>query len=152
MEGYWGHVVCFGADFWVHFGRLGAALGLILETLGCHWGFFGVIGVLGGPSWGSGGTPGSLRRAIALKDRWCLLASPHFKRFWRPKGAQKASKMELKSVKNPSKIQSTKNVGLLTGFEMVFGGLLEGFGDPGAAILGAKMLPKWLNYRQRDPN
>ena len=66
---------------------------------------FGDIGVLGGPFCGSGGTPGSLRRAIAFKDRWSLSRPPLFERFLSRKGAEKATKMELKSVKNPSKIQ-----------------------------------------------
>ena len=88
----------------MHFG----SLELPLERLGLHLGvILGVLGCCGGPFWGSGGAPGRLRRAIASKEPWSLLASPHFKRFWRPKGAQKAPKMELKSVKNGVKHRST---------------------------------------------
>ena len=77
------------------------SLELPLERLGRHLGvILGVLGCCGGPFWGSGGAPGRLRRAMAFKDPWWLLASRHFERFWRSKGAQKASKMELKSVKN----------------------------------------------------
>ena len=90
--------------FGVHFG----CLGLPLELLGRHFGvILGVLGCCGGPFWGSGGAPGRLRRAMAFKDPWWHLASPHFNRFWRPKGAQKAPKMELKSVKHGVKNRST---------------------------------------------
>ena len=88
----------------MHFGslelpldRLGHHLGVILEVLGC----------CGCPFWGSGGAAGRLGREIAFKDPWWLLASRHFERFWRSKGAQKPSKMELKSVKNGLKNLST---------------------------------------------
>ena len=85
--------MAFGVHFW--------SLELPLERLGRHLEIIlGVLGCCGGPFWGSGGAPGRLRRAIASKDRWSLLAPPHFKRFWRPKGAQKAPQMELKSVTN----------------------------------------------------
>ena len=55
--------------------------------------------MLWGSFWGSGGAPGRLRRAMAFKDPWWLLAPRHFERFRRSKGAQKAPKMDLKSVK-----------------------------------------------------
>ena len=80
-----------------YFGGPGAPFGVILGVLGLHVGSF----------WGSGGTPGRLRRAVASKDRWCLLAPPHFKRFLRPKGAQQVPKMELKSVIKRFKNRST---------------------------------------------
>ena len=89
---------------------LGCILGveLPLERLGLHLGvILGVLGCCGGPFWGSGGAPGRLRRAMAFKDPWWLLAPRHFERFWRSKGAQKAPKMELKSVKNGVKNRST---------------------------------------------
>ena len=80
---------------------LAGALGLPLELLGRHWVvILGFLESCGGPFWVSGGVTGRLRRAIASKDRRCLLASLHFKRFWYPKGGQKAPKMELKSIKN----------------------------------------------------
>ena len=90
-------------------------LGAILEVLGRHWDSFwrswsaigGHFVGLGLTLGGSRGTLGHLRRAVASKNRWCLLASPHFNRFWRPKADQKAPKMELKSVKNGLKIRST---------------------------------------------
>ena len=83
--------------FGVHFG----CLGLPLELLGRHSGvILRVLGFRGGPFWGSGGAPGPLRRAMAFKDPWCHLGPRHFDRFWRSKGAQKAPKMELESVKN----------------------------------------------------
>ena len=81
----------------MHFG----SLELPLERLGRHLGvILGVLECCGSPFWGSGGAPGRLRRAMAFKDPWWLLASPHFNRFWRPEADQKAPKMELKSVKN----------------------------------------------------
>ena len=87
----------------MHFG----SLELPLERLGRHlvsfWASWGAVGVF----WGSGGAPGRLRRAMAFKDPWWLLASRHFERFWRSKGAQKAPKMELKSIKNGVKSRST---------------------------------------------
>ena len=70
-------------------------------------GHFGVLGVPWGPFWGSGGAPGRLRRAMAFKDPWWLLAPRHFERFWRSKVARKAPKMELESVKNGVKIRLT---------------------------------------------
>ena len=83
------------------------SLELPLERLGRHLGvILGVLRCCGNPFWGSGGAPGRLRRAMAFKDPWCLLGSPYFKRFWRPKGAQKAFNMELKSGKNGVKTQS----------------------------------------------
>ena len=72
------------------FGALGAPLASIL----------GSLGGLARPFWESGGTPGCLWRAGGSKDRLPKLAPHHFKRFRTPKGAQKASKMELKSFKN----------------------------------------------------
>ena len=91
--------MAFGVIFW--------SLELPLERLGRHLGvILGVLGCCGGPFWGSGGAPGRLRRAMAFKDPWCLLAPRHFQRFWRSKGAQKAPKMELKSVKNGLKNRS----------------------------------------------
>ena len=78
-------------------GRLGRHFGVILEVLGC----------CGGPFWGSGGASGRLRRAMAFKDPWCLLAARHFDRFWRSKGAQTAPKMDLKSFKNGVKHRLT---------------------------------------------
>ena len=42
LLGSWG---VFWDYFGVHFGGLGAALGVILETLGCHW---KIIEILGG--------------------------------------------------------------------------------------------------------
>ena len=72
--------------------------------LGSFWRSWSAIGShfvgLGLTLGGSRGTLGHLRRAVASKDRWSLLASPHFKRCWRPKGAQKAPNMEVKSIKN----------------------------------------------------
>ena len=64
--------------------RLGRHLDVILKVLRC----FGV------PFWVSAGALGRLRRAMAFKDPWWLSASLLFVRFWRRKGAQKASKME----------------------------------------------------------
>ena len=73
---------------------LGPAFGGLGVALGVHFG-------------GSGGTLGRLWRAGGSKDRLPKLRPLHFKRFWSPKGAQKGSKMELKSLtnrlKNPSK-------------------------------------------------
>ena len=95
--GAWGAFWSSWIGLWGHFG----SLELPLERLGRHLGFIlGVLGCCGDPFWRSGGAPGRLRRAIASKDRWSLLAPTHFKRFGRLKGAQKAPKMELKSVKN----------------------------------------------------
>ena len=87
---------------------LGWLLGCVLGVLGCRlrswdviWSpILGILGSRGGRFWGSGGAAGRLRRAIASKDPWSLSAPLPFWRFWRPKGAQKASKLELKSVKN----------------------------------------------------
>ena len=84
------------------------SLELPLERLGRHLDvILGVLGCCGGPFWGSGGAPGRLRRAMAFKDPWWLLTSPHFNVFLRPKGAQKAPKMELKSGKNGPRNRST---------------------------------------------
>ena len=89
--------MAFGVHFW--------SLELPLERLKHHLGV--ILGVLGCPFLGSGGAPGRLRRAMAFKDPWWLLAPRHFERFWRSKGAQKAPKMEPKSVKNGLKDRST---------------------------------------------
>ena len=84
------------------------SLELPLERLGRHLGIIlGVLGCCGGPFWGSGGARGRLRRAMAFKDPWWLLAARHFKRLWRSKGAQKAPKMKLKSLKKWFKNRST---------------------------------------------
>ena len=79
-----------GRDILQALGVILEALGIILETFGVRFGR-------------SEGTLGRLRRAIAFNDRWWHSAAPRFKRFWRPKGAQKAPKMELKPITNPPK-------------------------------------------------
>ena len=79
----------------VHFGRLGLPLDLLRRYLGVS---LGVLGGCGVTFWGSGA--GHLRRAVVAKDRLPLSRSLLFNRFWRPKGAQKAFKMEVKSVKH----------------------------------------------------
>ena len=86
-----------------HFGGPGAPFGVILGFWGATRGHFVGLGVALG---GSRATLGHLRSAVCSKDLWCLLAAPHFKRFWRPKGAQKAPKMELNSVKHGFKNRS----------------------------------------------
>ena len=58
-----------------HFKGFGAPLEVILGS----W------GGLGRPFWGSGGTPGRVRRAVVAKEPPPLLRPPLFKRFWRPK-------------------------------------------------------------------
>ena len=83
----------FGAPLDVHFGFLGLPWASILGS----W------GSLGRPFWGSGDALGRVWRAVAAKDRLPKLAALHFKRFWSPKGSEKAPKMELKSIKNQFK-------------------------------------------------
>ena len=96
--------------------------------------FWGSWGTPGRPFWGSGGTPGRLWRAGGCKDPICILALPHFRGFWRPKGALKAPKMELKSIKNPSKNQSK----ILFDFLSSLGAILVDFGCQNEVKFGAK--------------
>ena len=85
------------------------ALWCVLGVLGCPGeSILGSRGGLGPPFWGSGGTPGRLWRAGGFKDRLPGLGPHHFERFWRPKGAQTAPKMDLKSLKNRFKNLSKK--------------------------------------------
>ena len=111
----------FGVHFWsleLPLERLGRHLRVILRFLGC----------CGGPFWGSGGAPGRLRRAMAFKGPWCHLGSLHFERFWRSKGAQKPSKMELKSVKDGFKNRSTFLFDFSSVSEALFHDVWEVFG------------------------
>ena len=77
-----------------------------LGILGAPLDFWG-LGVLWESILGVWRCPWAPSARNGLQSPWSLLASPHFNRFWRPKGAQKAPKMELKSAKNGVKHRST---------------------------------------------
>ena len=85
----WGSKGCRWEPFWGSWGCFG-------RSKGCLWGSF----------WVSWGTPGGLWRAVCSKDPWCLSRPPLFGRFLSRNGAPKASKMKLKSIKNPFKNRS----------------------------------------------
>ena len=80
-----------GVPFGVHFGCRGLPLELRGRHRGSFWGSWSRPGVSSG---GSVASPGRIRRASASKDPWSLLPAPHFKRFERPKGGQKGSKLK----------------------------------------------------------
>ena len=83
------HFEGLGAPLEVHFGVLGwpwAPLGIILKVLGHPWkSILGSWGGLGRPLWGSGGTPGRVRRAVVAKEPPTLSPLPRFNGFRRPK-------------------------------------------------------------------
>ena len=84
-------------------------LWMVLGGSGVHWGAFltswGTLGLPFGGLWvalgvhfgKSGGHPWALSARSRLQEGGAKLGPHHFKRFWRPKGVQKAPKMELKS-------------------------------------------------------
>ena len=74
-------------SFWGSFGTLGPPFGGLWVALGVHFGE-------------SGGHPWALSARSRLQEGGPQLGSHHFKRFCRPKGVQKAPKIEVKSLKN----------------------------------------------------
>ena len=111
-----------------HLGRLGVASWVHFEILGCRWGSWEAIrgsfwwswGVVGDPFWRSGGAPEGLRRAVVAKVRLPLSRPALFSRFWLPKGAQKAPKMEVKSITNGVKNHLTFLFDFLSVWEPFF--------------------------------
>ena len=109
-----------------HFGILGAPLDVHFGVLGWPWAsILGSWGSLGRAFWGSGDALGRVWRAVVAKDRLPKLAPHHFKRFWSPKGAQKAPKMDLKSLKSRLK----NLLKFWSDFEAVSGAFLVNFGS-----------------------
>ena len=100
------------ASFWEHLDFLGSILGvlrLLGSLLGCPGLHFGSPERLGVPL---GAPVPSLDRPMG--NFGSILSRPgvHFERFWHPKGAQKAPKMECKIYK--------KNNQILNGFSDAF--------------------------------
>ena len=91
MESFGSHLGGVG----IPLGVAGVALGLILGVLSVLW---AVQGLLWGVILRVWGTPGRVLRAVVVKDRGSQLRPLHFNRFWPPIGAQKGSKIELKSM------------------------------------------------------
>ena len=110
----------------VRLGLCGRLKMIILAFLGHPWtSIFRSCGGLGRPFWMSGSALGRVWRAVVTKDRFPKLASHHLKRFRSPKGAQKASNMDLKPLKKRFKNLSK----FWSDFEAVSGPCFVKFGS-----------------------
>ena len=105
-------------SFWGSFGTLGPPFGGLWVALGVHFGE-------------SGGHPWALSARSRLQEGGTQLGPHHFKRFWRPKGVQKAPKMELKLFKKSIQKSIEILVGVLSGFWSIVVQLWVCSWDPG---------------------